>query len=102
MSEHHPSRNTFSPLSPIWLMTFTAVRLSRACRTGGPCCYGALQAPALIPALNTTEQSLKVTGNRAGYNETMNALVSPDGISRICAFLASDDAEYVTGTIFTR
>ena len=59
----------------------------------------------MISALNkvaATEESLKVTGNRVGYNETMNALVSPDGISRICAFLASDDAEYVTGTIFTR
>jgi 3-oxoacyl-[acyl-carrier protein] reductase len=29
-------------------------------------------------------------------------LGDPDGVARVLAFLASDDAEYVTGTIFTR
>ncbi len=60
---------------------------------------GSVDTPLKVAA---TEQSLRVTGDRTGYNATMNSLVSPDGISRICAFLASDDAEYVTGTIFTR
>ncbi len=60
---------------------------------------GSVDTPLKVAA---TEEALKVTGDRSTYENTMNALVTPDGISRICAFLASDDAEYVTGTIFTR
>ena len=29
-------------------------------------------------------------------------LASPDGVARVLAFLASDDADYVRGTVFTR
>ncbi len=62
-------------------------------------------APAAVDTplkVNATERILEATGDQAGYDATMESLVSPDGVSRICAFLASDDAEYVTGTIFTR
>ena len=60
---------------------------------------GSVDTPLKVRA---ARRSFEVTGDRATYEATMESLVSPDGISRICAFLASDQADYVTGTVFTR
>ena len=44
----------------------------------------------------------QMNGDRAAYEAGKTALVQPEGIASIMAWLASDDAAYVTGTIFTR
>ncbi len=45
---------------------------------------------------------LRATGDRAAYEAELASLVQPEGIANIMAWLASDDAADVTGTIFTR
>jgi NAD(P)-dependent dehydrogenase (short-subunit alcohol dehydrogenase family) len=59
---------------------------------------GELDTPLKVAA---TEEVLRNTGDRAGYERTMANLASPDGVAAVIAFLASDDADYVRGSIRT-
>ena len=59
---------------------------------------GELDTPLKVAA---TEEMLRNTGNRAVYERTMANLASPDGVAAVMAFLASDDAAYVRGSIRT-
>jgi NAD(P)-dependent dehydrogenase (short-subunit alcohol dehydrogenase family) len=60
---------------------------------------GALATPLKI---GQVEESYRRTGDRAAYEAAMNSLLPPDGVAAVMAFLASDDADYVRGTVFTR
>ena len=59
---------------------------------------GGLDTPLKIGA---TEEHLVNTGDREAYENTMAGLSSPDGVAAVIAFLASDDADYVRGSIKT-
>ncbi len=59
---------------------------------------GSLDTPLKVAA---TEESLRNTGDRAAYEHTMANLASPAGVASVMAFLASDDADYVRGSIQT-
>ena len=59
---------------------------------------GGLETPLKIGA---TEEHLANTGDREAYKNTMAGLSSPDGVASVIAFLASDDADYVRGSIRT-
>jgi len=48
------------------------------------------------------EDTYRRTGDKAHYDMEMAGLVQPEGIANVFAWLASDDAADVTGTIFTR
>jgi NAD(P)-dependent dehydrogenase (short-subunit alcohol dehydrogenase family) len=62
-------------------------------------CPGAVATPLKIAA---TEEIYRRTGDKAGYDATMASLVAAEGIANVYAWLASDDAGDVKGTIFTR
>jgi NAD(P)-dependent dehydrogenase (short-subunit alcohol dehydrogenase family) len=62
-------------------------------------CPGGVVSPLKLQQL---EAMLRKTGDRPTYEAGMAALVQPEGIATIIAWLASDEAAYVTGTIFTR
>ena len=62
-------------------------------------CPGSIETPLKIRQL---EQTYKITGNKQGYDRDSKRLLKPDGVAAVFAFLASDDARYVRGTIFTR
>lgn len=47
-------------------------------------------------------ETYEITGNTDNFEQTMASLADPSGVAAVMAFLASDDAEYVRGTIFTR
>ena len=59
---------------------------------------GGLDTPLKIGA---TEEHLVNTGDRVAYENTMAGLSSPDGVAAVIAFLASDDADYVRGSVRT-
>ena len=59
---------------------------------------GGLETPLKIGA---TEEHLVNTGDRKAYENTMAGLSSPDGVAAVIAFLASDDADYIRGSIRT-
>ncbi len=59
---------------------------------------GNLDTPLKIGA---TEEQLVNTGNRERYDDIMAGLSSPDGVAAVIAFLASDDADYVRGSVRT-
>ena len=59
---------------------------------------GNLETPLKLGA---TEEHLVNTGDRGAYDNTMAGLSSPDGVAAVIAFLASDDANYVRGSIRT-
>ena len=48
------------------------------------------------------KQTYALTGDKAAYDSAMASLVTPDGVSKVYAWLASDEADYVRGTVFTR
>jgi NAD(P)-dependent dehydrogenase (short-subunit alcohol dehydrogenase family) len=52
--------------------------------------------------LEVIEERYRKTGDRAAYEAELAGLVQPEGIARVYAWLASDEAADVTGTIFTR
>ncbi len=52
--------------------------------------------------LDVIESAYRRSGDRAAYEADLAGLVQPEGIANVMAWLASDEAAYVTGTIFTR
>lgn len=62
-------------------------------------CPGNVTTPLKLDAI---EQIYRRTGDRSGYEAMMAALVPPEGIASVYAWLASDEAADVKGTIFTR
>ena len=59
---------------------------------------GSLDTPLKVAA---TEESFGNTGDRERYERTMAGMSSPDGVASVMAFLASDEASYVRGSIRT-
>lgn len=62
-------------------------------------CPGNVTTPLKLDAI---EEIYRRTGDRAAYDAMMAANVAPEGIAKVYAWLASDDAADVKGTIFTR
>jgi len=62
-------------------------------------CPGSVTTPMKVSVI---EEAYRRTGDRAAYEAELAGLVQPEGIARVMAWLASDDAADVTGTIFTR
>lgn len=62
-------------------------------------CPGQVVTPMKVSVI---EETLRLTGDVAAYEAEMASLVRPEGIANVMAWLASDDAADVTGTIFTR
>ncbi len=60
-------------------------------------CPGSLATPL---KLRQVEKSAKATG--ADFEKMAAALGDPEGVGKVLAFLVSDDADYVRGTVFTR
>ena len=52
--------------------------------------------------VSVVEEIYRETGDRAAYEAELAGLVEPEGIANVIAWLASDDANDVIGTIFTR
>ena len=48
-----------------------------------------------------TEESLRNTGDKEADDRTIGSMSSPDGVAAVLAFLASDDASYIRGSIRT-
>jgi NAD(P)-dependent dehydrogenase (short-subunit alcohol dehydrogenase family) len=59
---------------------------------------GSLNTPLKVAA---TEESLRNTGDKEAYDRTIGSMSSPDGVAAVLAFLASDDASYIRGSIRT-
>ncbi|MBT3942150.1 MAG: SDR family oxidoreductase [Chloroflexi bacterium] len=47
-------------------------------------------------------ETYEITRDSDNFERTMSSLADPSGVAAVMAFLASDDADYVRGTIFTR
>lgn len=62
-------------------------------------CPGNVVSPLKMEVI---EQAYQRTGDRAAYEADIAGLVQPEGIARVMAWLASDEAADVTGTIYTR
>ncbi|MCC2670408.1 MAG: family oxidoreductase [Armatimonadetes bacterium] len=62
-------------------------------------CPGALDTPMKRQNL---QDAARVQGRDPGAVLAEAALGDPDGVARVLAFLASGEADYVTGTVFTR
>lgn len=62
-------------------------------------CPGQVVTPMKVSVI---EETLRLTGDVAAYEAEMASLVKPEGIANVMAWLASDEAADVTGTIFTR
>ena len=62
-------------------------------------CPGNINTPLKLDAID--DQVSKI-GNDARKNDQIAGLGDPTGIAKIVAFLASDDASYIRGSIFTR
>ncbi len=62
-------------------------------------CPGNVVSPLKLEVI---EEMYRKTGDRAAYEADLADLVQPEGIASIIAWLASDEAADVTGTIFTR
>ena len=59
---------------------------------------GSLDTPLKVAA---TEESFRNTGDKEAYDRTIGSMSSPDGVAAVLAFLASDDASYIRGSIRT-
>lgn len=62
-------------------------------------CPGNVVSPLKLEVI---EEMYRKTGDQAAYEADLAGLVQPEGIASIIAWLASDEAADVTGTIFTR
>ena len=61
-------------------------------------CPGSVETPLKVAQLRAV---LDHDGDRARFEQAMRSLVPPDGIAPVFAFLASDEARHVRGTLFT-
>ena len=55
--------------------------------------------PAKFPS---TPKAFKNTGDKTILEKSKQALGKPEGVAKIVAFIASDDADYLRGSIKTR
>ena len=62
-------------------------------------CPGNVASPLKMEVI---DEAYRKSGDRAAYDADIAGLAQPEGIANIMAWLASDEAAYVTGTIFTR
>ena len=62
-------------------------------------CPGNISTPLKLGAI---EQQVERVGEAADREGQIADLGTPDGVGRLLAFLLSDDADYVRGTLFTR
>lgn len=62
-------------------------------------CPGNISTPLKLGAI---EQQVERFGEVADRERQIAGLGSPDGVARLLAFLLSDEADYVRGTLFTR
>ena len=62
-------------------------------------CPGSVETPLKVAQLRAV---LRQDGDRAAFEQAMRSLVPADGIAPVFAFLASDEARYLRGTLFTR
>ncbi|MDP6824330.1 MAG: SDR family NAD(P)-dependent oxidoreductase [Dehalococcoidia bacterium] len=60
---------------------------------------GNIDTPLKVAQVRETYEK---TGDSDSFKQTMASLADPSGVAAVMAFLASDDADYVRGTIFTR
>ena len=60
---------------------------------------GSIDTPLKVAQVR---DSYEQTGDRENFERTMASLADPAGVAAVMAFLASDDADYVRGTVFTR
>lgn len=60
---------------------------------------GNIDTPLKVTQVRETYEK---TGDSEHFEQTMASLADPSGVAAVMAFLASDDADYVRGTIFTR
>ena len=61
-------------------------------------CPGSVDTPLKVAQLR---EVCRRGGDRAEYEQAMRQLIPPEGIAPVFAFLASDEARYVRGSIFT-
>ena len=61
-------------------------------------CPGNIDTPLMVRAM----RDMASAGQGDVVKDRRARLASPDGVARVLAFLASDDADYVRGTVFTR
>ena len=47
-------------------------------------------------------EALKNTGDKEGFSKQNNDLGDPEGVAKIVAFIISDEADYLRGSIITR
>ena len=62
-------------------------------------CPGSINTPLKVGVI---QQQVSRIGQAARPEEQIANLGDPEGVAKVLAFLASDDADYVRGTIFTR
>ena len=48
------------------------------------------------------KEALQNTGDQEHFEKSSEALGEPDGVAKIVAFIISDDASYLKGSIITR
>ena len=61
-------------------------------------CPGSVDTPLKVAQLRAVYRH---GGDRAQYEQALRQLIPPQGIAPVFAFLASDEARYVRGSIFT-
>ena len=60
---------------------------------------GSVRTPLKVENVKTMRQTRNITDNSLG--DEINALTSPDDVAKIIAFMASDEAKLLQGTVFT-
>ena len=61
-------------------------------------CPGSVDTPLKVAQLRAVHRH---DGDRARYEQALRQLIPPEGIAPVFAFLASEEARYVRGSIFT-
>ena len=61
-------------------------------------CPGSVETPLKVAQLRAV---LQHDGDRAQFEQAMRSMLPPEGIAPVFAFLASDEARYVRGSLFT-